>query len=222
MMYVAGENLLPILVGLLIGFITGLWIWKFARTSAAPGERVLTEETGMRRPYVENRPPTATPAARNLPAARDPEDEPVPGGPRAEPEVLARRTPVAAPRAVETDDVGDNDIASSAAAAVEDLADQFLGIDAHPAPNDRAGGPANGGDDLQAMKGVGPKLAALLRGEGITRYDQIAALKPDDLARLDAHLGAFKGRLVRDRIVEQAAFLAAGDKAGYEQAFGRL
>jgi predicted flap endonuclease-1-like 5' DNA nuclease len=40
--------------------------------------------------------------------------------------------------------------------------------------------------------------------------------------RIDAELGAFRGRLVRDRIVEQAAFLARGDQAGYEASFGKL
>ena len=216
MLYVAGENLLPILVALLIGFITGFLIWRFARRRTESAERVLTEDTSMRRPYVENRPPSAPIiTVEPLRAA----------GPRPEPEVLARRSAVApAPpgRTAPTDDVGDNDVASGAAAAVEDIADQFLGIEAHPAPPETVGGPAPATDDLQVMKGVGPKLAALLHAEGITRFSQIAGLTPDDLTRLDAHLGAFKGRLLRDRIVQQAAYLAAGDRDGYEREFGRL
>lgn len=213
MLYVAGGNLLPILVAVLIGFVTGLWIWKFARR-AEPRSPVLTEEPEMRRPYVDGRAPAAlTAEPRALPPAPASYR---PGGPRPEPEVLARRAPPP------VGDPGDNDVASGAAAAVEDVADQFLGIDAHPAPLGSMGGAVSGGDDLQLMKGVGPKLASLLRAEGITRFDQIAGLGAHDLARLDTHLGAFKGRLVRDRIVEQAAFLAAGDREGYERAFGRL
>ena len=216
MLYVAGENLLPILVALLIGFITGFLIWRFARRRAESAERVLTDDNPMRRPYVENRPPSA-PIITVEPARA--------GGPRPEPEVLARRSaaaPAPTSLAASTDDVGDNDVASSAAAAVEDIADQFLGIDAHPAPLGTPGGPAAAADDLQVMKGVGPKLAALLHAEGITRFSQIADLTPDDLTRLDAHLGAFKGRLVRDRIVQQAAYLAVGDREGYEREFGKL
>lgn len=216
MLYVAGGNLLPILVAVLIGFVTGLWIWKFAR-AAEPRSPVLTDEPEMRRPYVDGRAPAplmAAPAPTPLsPRFTGP-------GPRAEPEVLARRA--APPPAELGDDIGDNDVASGAAAAVEDVADQFLGIDAHPAPAGSIGGTTSGGDDLQVMKGVGPKLASLLRGEGITRYDQIASLTADDLARLDAHLGAFKGRLQRDRIVDQAVYLAAGDRGGYEREFGKL
>jgi predicted flap endonuclease-1-like 5' DNA nuclease len=47
-------------------------------------------------------------------------------------------------------------------------------------------------------------------------------LRPDEVAAIDADLGAFKGRLTRDRVIEQAAFLARGDQAGYEAAFGKL
>lgn len=219
MTFVLGENLLPVLVALLIGFLTGMWIWRRARR-ADDAPRVLSDDGDMRRPYVDNRPKpaiTVSPPVGSKPA-----------GPRAEPEVLARRHAAgafaSAPIVTDHghDDVGDNDVASGAAAAVEDIADQFLGIDAHPAPIATPGGAVAPTDDLQTMKGVGPKLASLLHGEGITRFEQIAALTPDDLARLDAHLGAFKGRLLRDRIVEQAAFLAAGDRAGYEREFGRL
>jgi predicted flap endonuclease-1-like 5' DNA nuclease len=85
----------------------------------------------------------------------------------------------------------------------------------HPAP----AGPA---DELTRMKGVGPKVAALLNGLGITRFDQIAEWSDDDVARVDAQLGAFKGRIARDQWVEQARLLAAGDTAGYEAKFGKL
>ena len=35
-------------------------------------------------------------------------------------------------------------------------------------------------------------------------------------------MGAFKGRITRDRWVEQARYLAAGDIAGFEVTFGKL
>ena len=77
-------------------------------------------------------------------------------------------------------------------------------------------------DDLTRLKGVGPKLAAQLAGLGYARFAQIAALSPADADALDAQLGSFKGRLHRDRWVEQAGFLAKGDTAGFEAAFGKL
>ena len=80
-------------------------------------------------------------------------------------------------------------------------------------------GPA---DDLERLKGVGPKLATMLAAHGLTRFDQVAKLTPPELERLDADLGVFRGRLQRDRVVEQADYLARGDIDGFEQRFGKL
>lgn len=77
-------------------------------------------------------------------------------------------------------------------------------------------------DDLELLKGVGPKLAAMLAAHGLTRFDQIAKLTAPELERLDADLGVFRGRLQRDRVVEQADYLARGDVDGFEQRFGKL
>lgn len=77
-------------------------------------------------------------------------------------------------------------------------------------------------DDLQMLKGVGAKFAAKLNENGIARFDQLAALTTDEVADLDERMGPFKGRLLRDRVVDQAAFLARGDRAGFEAAFGKL
>uniref|UniRef100_UPI0035CA7950 helix-hairpin-helix domain-containing protein n=1 Tax=uncultured Sphingomonas sp. TaxID=158754 RepID=UPI0035CA7950 len=76
--------------------------------------------------------------------------------------------------------------------------------------------------DLTQIKGLGPKLAATLAEQGITRVEQIATLTPDAATELDAKLGSFRGRMTRDRWVEQAKLLSAGDRAGYEAAFGKL
>ncbi|MGY6552245.1 MAG: helix-hairpin-helix domain-containing protein [Erythrobacter sp.] len=85
-----------------------------------------------------------------------------------------------------------------------------------PAPTS---GPA-AGDDLTRIKGLGPKLAALLAEQGITTFTQIAAMNQADIERLDAQLGRFKGRITRDQWVAQAQLLAAGDEAGFAAKFG--
>jgi predicted flap endonuclease-1-like 5' DNA nuclease len=83
--------------------------------------------------------------------------------------------------------------------------------------------PADGPpDDLRRIKGVGPKLAALLGELGITRFRQIADLSAAELAALDARLGPFKGRPERDRWQEQARLLADGDLKGFERLHGKL
>ena len=82
--------------------------------------------------------------------------------------------------------------------------------------------PPQEGDDLTRIKGVGPKLSAMLRGLGVTRYDQIAGWSEADVARIDPQLGAFQGRIARDDWIEQCRYLAAGDTAGFEGRFGKV
>ena len=72
------------------------------------------------------------------------------------------------------------------------------------------------------LKGVGPKLASILNARGLTRYEQIAGLSPGQIETLDENLGAFRGRLTRDQVVEQADYLARGDREGFEARFGKL
>lgn len=77
-------------------------------------------------------------------------------------------------------------------------------------------------DDLELIKGVGPALNTLLISLGVRRLDQIAAWTAGDIAEVDQHLGAFKGRIERDHWVDQAGYLARGDKAGFEAKYGAL
>lgn len=107
-------------------------------------------------------------------------------------------------------------VAEVIAAAVQEEAAQAGGIDSAPGVADQ---PA---DDLTRIKGVGPKLSALLASLGVTRFDQIAAWSDADLARIDSQLGSFAGRPARDQWIEQARLLAGGDTAGYEGKFGKL
>lgn len=65
-------------------------------------------------------------------------------------------------------------------------------------------------DDLRLIKGVGPKLAALLHSLGYYHFDQIAAWTPSEIAWVDENLEGFKGRMIREEWVEQARALAAG------------
>ncbi|HEY0595668.1 hypothetical protein [Sphingopyxis sp.] len=77
-------------------------------------------------------------------------------------------------------------------------------------------------DNLQLLKGVGPKLVVLLNGLGVSSFQQIAGWTDADIARIDPQLGAFQGRIARDNIVDQAGYLARGDKAGFEAKYGAL
>jgi NADH-quinone oxidoreductase subunit E len=67
-----------------------------------------------------------------------------------------------------------------------------------------------GADNLKLIKGVGPKLEALLNSMGFYHYDQIAAWSEAELAWVDQNLEGFKGRASRDNWVAQAQQLASG------------
>lgn len=105
-----------------------------------------------------------------------------------------------------------------AAAAATDVAGEILQVPVHGHLPGASGPP----DDLQRLKGVGPKFAALLNDFGFTRFDQLASLSESDAERLDSQLGPFKGRLQRDQVPLQADYLARGDQDGFEQKFGKL
>jgi predicted flap endonuclease-1-like 5' DNA nuclease len=114
-----------------------------------------------------------------------------------------------------TDGPRGNSVADEVATATTDVAGEVLGITARPP----ASGPA---DDLSRLKGVGPKFVARLNELGITRYDQLAGLNANEAAHLDERMGPLQGRLARDRVIEQADYLARGDIDGFEEKFGKL
>ncbi len=118
----------------------------------------------------------------------------------------------------------------TAAANAQPTAAAPLGTDAEagpeiaPAPAPAADMPIaapGSGDDLTRIKGLGPKIAALLGEFGISTFAQIAALTPEEVERIDAKMGRFAGRITRDQWVAQAQLLAAGDEPGFASQFGR-
>ena len=128
----------------------------------------------------------------------------------AEPYVASRERPYVKPPPKEGAGLADE-----AAHATTDVAGAVLGVAVEHAPT----GPA---DDLQLLKGVGPKFVARLNELGITRFDQLAGLNPNEAAHLDERMGPFQGRVARDRVIEQADYLARGDTDGFEEKFGKL
>lgn len=68
--------------------------------------------------------------------------------------------------------------------------------------------PRNGqADNLKQIKGIGPKIEASLYAMGIFHIDQIAGWSKANIDWVDAQL-SFKGRIRRERWVEQALELA--------------
>ncbi|MEM1345605.1 MAG: NADH:ubiquinone oxidoreductase [Pseudomonadota bacterium] len=80
-----------------------------------------------------------------------------------------------------------------------DIGEKPLTLDA---PRDEAP------DDLQQIKGIGPKLEELCHRLGFYHFDQIAAWTEAEVAWVDSNLEGFSGRVTRDDWVAQAKRLA--------------
>lgn len=128
----------------------------------------------------------------------------------AGPYVANRERPYVKPLAKEGAGVADE-----VAHAATDVAGEVLGLAVKH-------GPAGPADDLQRLKGVGPKFVARLQELGIARFDQLAGLNANEVAHLDERMGPFQGRLAKDRIIEQADLLARHDIESFEEKFGKL
>jgi small subunit ribosomal protein S2 len=68
--------------------------------------------------------------------------------------------------------------------------------------------PRGAPDDLAKLQGVGPQIVKKLNEAGVFHYWQVAAMTPEDVAKLDGEL-KFNGRIERDGWVAQARSLLA-------------
>ncbi len=132
---------------------------------------------------------------------------------------LSDSAPVRPHMAVQSNAIGEGKgVVDEAAAAAADVTGTIISARVHDSLPGASGPP----DDLVQLKGIGPKLAALLNARGLTRFDELAKLSPPQIEALDETLGAFRGRLARDKVIDQADYLARGDIDGFEQRFGKL
>ena len=98
-------------------------------------------------------------------------------------------------------------------------------VKAQVAPKAKAAKPAPTAsipDNLELIKGLGPKVNTLLKGLGVTSFAQVASWTAADVSEIDAKLGAFAGRITRDNWIDQAQLLAAGNISGFEKKYGAL
>lgn len=185
------------LAALLIGIATAAWIWL--RLSASEDASAEVDEpvkpAAPAKPLEPVKP--VIDVAQPVTFTAPPEPVPAP----------VDESPVGAPAAFVAPASAGGDTAADGGAATP-----------RPAIAAAVGDP----DDLTLLKGVGPKLNALLISLGVTRFDQIAAWNEAEIAEVDGYLGNFKGRIVRDSWVEQAGLLARGDTAGFSAKFGAL
>lgn len=238
------ENWIIAVVGLVVAVVL-LW-WLFGRSKPEDIARPTVEPTKPAKPLEPVKPeiiaaeparfkpiePKPQPvAAAAPPPAPEPASIPEPAPvvepaaeapppapkPAAKPKATAKPTakPAAKPAAKAATKAAAKPAPVEAAAIPEEPT-------VPPPPVAKPAPPASKADNLQLLKGVGPKLVVLLNGLGVTGFRQIADWTDADIARIDPQLGAFQGRIARDNIVDQAGYLARGDKAGFEAKYGAL
>jgi small subunit ribosomal protein S2 len=93
-----------------------------------------------------------------------------------------------------------NDVALVEAAPVED--DLLL------EPFELLTAPRGAPDDMSKLHGVGPQVVQKLNDAGVFHYWQLAAMKPEDVTKLDQDL-KLAGRIERDGWIQQARELLA-------------
>ncbi len=69
-------------------------------------------------------------------------------------------------------------------------------------------------DDLKLISGIGKQNEGRLHGLGIWHFDQIASWTPDNVLWIGSYL-SFPGRIDREKWVEQARALAAGEVTAF-------
>ena len=72
-------------------------------------------------------------------------------------------------------------------------------------------------DDLKEISGIGVKIEETLNELGIYHFDQIASWTKENIEWVNEHLLVFKGRIEREKWVEQAKKLAAGEQTEFSQ-----
>ena len=200
------ENWIIAVVGLVVAVVLLWWLFGRKRPDEAAPPAAMPAEP--KKPLEAAKPDIvkAEPARFKPKEAAPASLPPVPGAPPTASDMPAEPTVPPAPvaQAPEPEPAAPPPVAPAPPA------------EAAPAPA------AAKADNLQLLKGVGPKMATLLGGLGVTSFAEIAAWTDADIAAIDPQLGAFQGRIARDNIVDQACYLAKGDKAGFEAKYGAL
>ena len=191
------------LVGLIIGLV-------LVRGGPRRQRAVFTAEEGRLKAEIEARDTRINALERELAQARD-QVRPLSDEVDRYRREAAQRKAVAAPVPPSTLDMSGAALAGGAIApSVTEPMPAF--VDA----------PRGTADDLTVLKGVGDRFAAQLNAIGVFHYRQIADWTPEEMRIADAKLDAFRGRIERDQLVDQARLLAAGRTTEYEARFGKI
>lgn len=221
-----------LMLGAVAGVLVGIFlVWAFCSLETEGGvsqARRVTQSPARPEPHPAAAPsvePVAEPAPKRMaPSApepapeRRPGPEPTPPSPPTPPAFVSAQPagrPAPAPEAAAPASAGTAPGKPAprkgrAAAGLDAALAKSKDEPPAPAPEMLAAPRGGRADDLKQIKGIGPKLEALLNEVGVWHFDQIASWKAKDIAHVDERLVGFHGRITRDEWVKQAKALAAG------------
>ncbi len=161
-------------------------------------KRIDGTEVPLLTPWLEKAAPQ--------PAAADSPREPVPaqGIPVDATGVAVQQAPVVSPGRPEKRDMEGNATAPGGTAEAEPGAPVANDAPVMRQPQSLAAPRGGQADDLKVIDGIGPKIEAMLHAMGFYHFDQLANWTAEEIAWVDAQLTAFKGRMIREKWVEQA------------------
>jgi predicted flap endonuclease-1-like 5' DNA nuclease len=121
----------------------------------------------------------------------------------------------AAAKAVPTKPAAKPAAAKASAPAKSATSKPATATKAAPAPAKPASGKP---DNLRRLIGIGPVNEKLLKAQGVTSFAQIAGWTAADIKRIEDVMN-FDGRIARERWIEQAKLLAAGNEKEFAKQF---
>jgi predicted flap endonuclease-1-like 5' DNA nuclease len=168
------------------------------KTRADLERRLRETSTPVAKPSAPAALISTSPTAKSAPAAK----------PAASAKPAAAKPAAAKPAAAKS---------SAAKPAAAKAAPKAAAAKSAAAPKKAA--PATGkADNLRRLIGIGPVNDKLLKGLGVTTYAQIAGWSAADVKRIEDTLN-FDGRIAREKWIEQAKLLAAGDEKEFARQF---
>jgi predicted flap endonuclease-1-like 5' DNA nuclease len=215
-MFIADYRIMgSLFMALMIALFAGIVLFLGFGTPNGQPVQAVARAAPVREPAPA---PTPSPAAAPKPA----EDSDAVAEADAEAEMAKLKAAEAAAREQAEADAARQAAEAEKAAAAEATPDydgdgvrEGAGEGTRPAGLDA---PRDGtADDLKQIKGIGPKLEKLCNSLGFWHFDQVAAWTSDEVAWVDANLEGFKGRVTRDKWVDQAKVLASGGETEFSK-----
>ena len=182
------EILLPIIVAGVVGLAFGIWV----------ANRYFDRKVQVRDAQIARLKLERDNAAANRPASGSQLEVPPVRAPAKD--ETTRSKPI------KLDDGGEKGRSEPTLGNPVDAAPAVAGVKPDGLPAAREGK----ADDLRAISGVGPKIEQALHALGVYHYDQIARWSEANAAWVDDEL-KFKGRVGREKWVEQAQELASNE-----------